>query len=507
MIQLPSIFQDNMILQRNKPIRLWGTTDIAQTISVYINETLMADTPAVTQSFCVELPPMEAAENINLTLQGSAGDTLVLRNVDIGEVWIAGGQSNMEFFLRYDAQGKEAIQKANDPHLRHYTVAQYAFDGEENDGFKDDRFWNKWLSSKPENIQTVSAAGHYFAAKLRKELGVPIGIIGCNWGGTTASAWMEESLLENDPELSVYLDDYHKSIQSQNPSTYIEDDRKQRGFKSRLMDFMNFHIMKGIPVWLQRLWLPIIVKFPSPLPGARNQNRPGGLYYSMVSKIAGYRCRGVIWYQGESDAHHPDIYAKLFSSMISCWRSTWQEELPFLFVQLAPFGHSFGLRGDVYPVLRQQQEYVSKTVSHTWMASIMDVGMAHDIHPKQKKPVGERLALLALGKVYGKDLLCDAPEFARIEKHEDTVTLFFHHTGAGLFVHENDVNALEAFADRLPVSPLRITVRGNRLSLTSDTFFSAKEIEIKLAWCAYCQVNLYNSAGLPAKPFAVKLDV
>lgn len=506
MICLPAIFQDNMILQRNKPIRIWGTTDAAQTLSVYINDNLIADTAAVAGSFRIDLPPMEAAECIELSLRGSTGDILTLHNIDIGEVWIAGGQSNMEFFLRYDAEGKNVLKNANDPHLRHYTVAQYAFDGEECDGFKDDRYWNTWLICKPEEIQNVSAAGHYFAAKLRKELGVPVGIIGCNWGGTTASTWMDESLLELDPDLQIYLDDYKKSIETQNPATYIEDDRKQRSFKSKLLDFMNLHIMKGIPVWLQKLWLPILMKFPSPLPGARNQNRPGGLYHSMLSKITGYTCRGVLWYQGESDAHHADIYAKLFSAMIACWRNDWEEDLPFLFVQLAPFGLSFGLSGDIYPVLRQQQDYVSKTVPNTWMASIMDVGMAHDIHPKKKQPVGERLALLALGKIYSKDILCDAPEFDRIERSENSVTLYFRNTGAGLFVRGDDVKALEAFTDDLPVSPLYISVHGNRITLTSHMFSCAKKIEIRLAYCAYCQVNLYNSAGLPAKPFAIKFD-
>lgn len=198
-----------MVFQRRKNIRIWGETDWEQIMDVYCKEAvLLADQKIPKGSFSITLPPREAEENMTLVIRGSTGDIVSIRNVDIGEVWIAGGQSNMEFFLRYDAEGKETIAKANDDHLRYYNVAQYAFEGEEKDGFKDESRWNAWFPYKLEYIETFSAVGLYFANRLRKSLGVPVGIVGGNWGGTTVSALMDEKLLEADVALSVYTEAY-----------------------------------------------------------------------------------------------------------------------------------------------------------------------------------------------------------------------------------------------------------------------------------------------------------
>lgn len=507
MIKLAVIFQDGMVLQRGKNIRLWGETDREQSVEVYCNEALWLPAQKIPKgSFSLTLPPGEAAENATLVIQGSAGDTVRIRNVDIGEVWIAGGQSNMEFFLRYDTEGKETIAGANDDHLRYYNVAQYAFEGEEKDGFKDESRWNRWFPYKPEYIETFSAVGLYFANCLRKALGVPVGIIGCNWGGTTASAWMDEKLLEADAVLSVYTEEYAEQTRGLDTDAYRESNRIQRGRKSKLVDSILQYMMEGSHKLLLKLLNPLICAFPSPPMGPCNENRPGGLYHSMVSKIVGYACQGVIWYQGESDDMHADLYAKLFSALIGCWRKAWADELPFLFVQLAPFRRWANVTAMHYPTLRQQQETVSKTLPRTWMASIMDLGMEFDIHPKEKRPVGERLALLAMGKIYGRDIPCESPELERGRRLSGEVVLTFKHADGGLALLGDSLSAMEIRADGSLVKDWKAEVSGAEVILKGRALEEAKHIRLQYAWDQYCKVNLYNGAKLPAKPFCVDIE-
>lgn len=507
MIKLATIFQDGMMLQRGKELRIWGETDREQNIEVYCGEECWTGAQKIQAGkFSITLPAREAMENVTVTITGSAGDKLTLFNVDIGEIWIAGGQSNMEFFLRYDAEGKKTIANANDDHLRYYNVAQYAFNGEEKDGFKDESRWNKWFPYKPEYIETFSAVGLYFANQLREKLGVPVGIVGCNWGGTTASTWVDEKLLAEDPELCVYIEDYAEKTKDLDLDAYLESNRVQRGSKSDLVDNIIRYMMEGSHKLLLKLLNPLICSFPAPPMGPCSENRPGGLYQSMVSKIAGFACRGVIWYQGESDDHHADLYAKLFSAMIGCWRRDWKDELPFLFVQLAPFRKWFAVTAMNYPTLRQKQELVSKTVPKTWMASIMDVGMEFDIHPKKKQPVGERLALLARGKIYGEDILCEAPELERAQRLDYSLILTFKHTGDDLMLSGKTLSAMEILADNSLVTDWKAEVSGSTVKLTAKKLKNAKQIQVRYAWDPYCEVNLYNSAKLPAKPFCVDID-
>lgn len=505
MIVLAKIFQDGMMLQRGKPIRIWGETDVAQSVSILLNGVNCCSRNCCVGEFELVLPEQEAAENISVAVIGSSGDEVVLSKVDIGEIWIAGGQSNMEFFLRYDAEGKKTIAEANDDHLRYYNVAQYAFIGEENDGFKDEERWNKWFPYKPEFIETFSAVGLYFARQIRKKLGVPVGVIGCNWGGTTASTWMDKKLLEEDSELRVYISEYEETTKDLNLDVYLENNRKQRSGKSALVDTIMRYLLEGSHQPLLKLLNPIICAFPAAPMGPCNENRPGGLYHSMVSKISGFTCRGVLWYQGESDDAHAELYAKLFAAMIGCWRKDWKEELPFLFVQLAPFRKWLGIRAMNYPVLREQQEQVSKTVPNTWMASIMDVGMEWDIHPKRKRPVGERLALLACGKIYGEDVLCEAPELERAERTSDGLLMIFKNAGEGLRLSGEKLSALEVLADGIPVTNWKAMVSGNTIKLTASKIAAAKTIKICYAWEQYCKVNLYNSESLSAKPYCIEI--
>lgn len=503
MIQLAEIFQSGMVLQRGKPVPLWGESDCAQHVAVFLNQKpLTTFSIAEPGAFRLQLPALEAAEDAELLLDCEDGQRLVLEHVDIGEVWVAGGQSNMEFFLCYDAEAPGVYAGVNDPHLRSYTVAQYAFDEEAQDGFKDARAWNRWLASTAENMPRFSAAAWYFAQKLREALHVPVGIVSCNWGGTTASTWMDEAFLRGDPALGVYLSDFEKATAGQDPAQYRAEDRAYRGRKPVYRDRLLIDKMYG----RNRLWCRLLERYicsgPLQPMGPRNHNAPGRLYQSMFSKICGYACRGVIWYQGESDMHHADLYARLFTALIECWRRDWGEALPFLFVQLAPFDNDCGFVASGFPELRRQQELVEKTVPDTWMASIMDAGMAHDIHPKKKRPVGERLALLARAKVYGEDILAQEPHLRRAECTGDTVRIEFNCAGEGLSLSGGRLRAMELFADGKKIRHWTARPDGDTLYIRAHAFAQASELRLAFAQTPYCCVNLYNSAKLPARPFS-----
>lgn len=508
MIQLANIFQNGMTLQRQKPIKLWGFTDCHQQIKVTLNGAVLLDNTTIQGDFTLTLPAQEAKTDAVLTISGSK-DRVELTNIDIGEVWIAGGQSNMEFLLRYDAEGDDQIAAANDPHFRFFDVGEYSFPEEAKSTKKDNTGWDKWLPFRPKYAEYFSAVGVYFAKQLRQVLDVPVAIVGCNWGGTTASSWTEERYLASDDQLKTYLDDYAEATKDLVIEEYNRQHDEMLAFLATPeMEAVMQQVLKtGIRTWdiLKNLSLYLkIVKNPVPM-GPKNQNAPGCLYRTMVKQIAGFGVRGVIWYQGESDDHKPQIYDKLLSAMIRCWRDTWQDELPFCIVQLAPFGKWMGSNGDAYPCLRQKQEIVSKTISGCYLASIMDSGMKKDIHPKHKRPVGQRLALLALGKIYKKDILCDAPEFQSAEVQDGQLLLKFSNSGSGLTIQGKTLGATQILVNGKQLKHYQARTERDTLYICSNRIRHGSAVEVKFAWTGYCQVNLYNSAKLSAKPFCTSL--
>ncbi|MDR1643169.1 MAG: sialate O-acetylesterase [Clostridiales bacterium] len=504
MLLLNPIFQDSMVLQRGKPIILAGVSSAAQKLSVLIAGREVVQGIEVFNDFAITIPPQEAMFDTELEISGTV-DKISFKNVDIGEVWIAGGQSNMEYSFRKD-EDYEKASEANDRHIRYFEVWKYAFDGEEKDGFKDSSGWGRWMDLRKENSADFSAVGVYFALKAKESLNVPIGVIGCSWGGTTASAWLDRAHLEEVPQLRPYTDEYNENLKKlKSLDKYIDLDFKGRkllasplakkfdlGQKLSLIEKLQFVL--AMPAMLRS----------SRTMGPRNTNRPCGLFETMVSKAQGCTARGVIWYQGESDDNKADIYHFLFSAVIKCWRDGFKDEsLQFLFVQLAPFGKWYGISGKNYPILRREQEWVSKNVPGAYMASIMDSGDALDIHPKRKRPVGERLALLALGKVYGKDILCDPPEFKGGTVSSGQVRLEFANAPGGLVLKGEKLNALEALVDGKPVEHEAV-IDNEAIVLKSKAFTDSSSIEARFAWTGYCEVNLYNASNLSAKPFLWK---
>ncbi len=505
-IQLAEVFQDGMLLQRRKPILIWGEARQTESVQVLWNgmEIYRGDIPA--GQFRISLPALEAFENGKLTIENASGESFTIRNVDIGEVWIAGGQSNMEFALSYDRDADAVIAAANDEHLRYYEVGKFAFAGEREENIKYGAHrWFHWRKFTPEECTHFSAVATYFARELRKELQVPVGILGCNWGGTSASAWMEDALLRQDEVLRVYTDAYDAAVAKLNLEKYIQADRKSRTFmgsEKSVVDsdgVMKKEVKKPVSIFLRPVFKLLLAQQAST--GPHDPNRPGGLYQVMLRQIAGYTASGVIWYQGESDEHHAPLYARLQEAMIRCWRRDWQEELPFLMVQLAPWEEWNTMTGVNYPILREQQQIVEDTVAGVHMASIMDIGSRFDIHPKEKAPVGHRLALLALEHVYQlPQPHSHSPRMVSVTRSGKEISVKFDQvledmgSCAPLF-------CLKQQGKRVPCSA---NVEGNMVRLSCPKL-AAGEAELAFAYEPFLVMPLFNQGGLPARPFAPQM--
>lgn len=508
MIQLADIFKSGMTLQQQKQITIWGRTTSVQKLQLFLDDSLLSQGEFPAGKFQLILPAQKAGENHILKVEGSSGDIILLHDVDIGEVWIAGGQSNMEFPMAYEPHFKNEMKQFKDQHLRFYDVPKYAFDGEETDGLKKSLGYGVWRTCKRTDLKYFSAAGYYFAKQLREKYRIPVAIVGCNWGGTSASTWLDEKLLQEDPALAVYWNEYQEGLKTINLDTYAEENRKARESEtSPVFQWIMRKMVKGKIGPILKAVIGKLASKSAAIIGPHSSNRPGGLYHAMVEKIAGFACRGVIWYQGESDDVKADLYARLFTNVIECWRKAWFEELPFLFVQLAPFGQWLGISGQKYPIIRAQQEQVSKAVANTAIACIMDDGDENDIHPKNKKVVGERLALLARAKVYGENILCESPEAVQANRVDNRIEVRFANYGNGLKLKGNRISALRVVCGDRECKISEIRTETDRLLVYSDSFSQAKEMIIHFADVGYCQVNVFNSVGLPVKPFIMKVEV
>lgn len=498
MLKPAMIFTDKIILQRCKPIPVWGNADPGTEVTVALDSqkvTALADQEG---QWKAELPPREEAVGYTLTI--SAADMeICYRDVCIGEVWLAGGQSNMEYLLGFDVHYEELLTEPEDPLLRFFDYPEVSYEGQLEDyTYTHEGFWR---SATHEDLAYFSAVGYYFARNLRETLDVPVGIVGCNWGGTPACAWMDPEYLVGT-EAEIILKEYAQSAAGVDLEKYQKDFRANpvNDHTNQLGNPLNTKLVKiGMTRQEQKKFMESLPRAPAPV-GPWYERRPGGLYETMLKKVHPYGIRGAIWYQGETNAdYHPETYTTNFSQMIRCWRDLWREDFPFLFVQLAPFGEWFDCSGDAYPIIRSCQAQVAKTVPGTWMASIGDVGMQWDIHPKDKQPVGIRLAMLARHHVYGETLACEAPELLSAVRTGAEIVLTFAHA-EGLKLWGDSLRAMAG-----------VTESGKERELTDAEIREAALIlhccedvrHLKFAWTGYYKVNLYNAAGIPALPFEV----
>lgn len=487
-IKLPTIFQDGMVLQRGKPICVWGEAQIDLPIQIRLGEQ-NAIAPVKDGHWKAFLAPMEAASGLELTVYAGS-ETIHIQDVAVGEVWIAGGQSNMEFLLKHDAQRADAAERLCED-VRCFEVPKISFPGQEA-CFKMSEA-GVWRKANPSDSLLFNAIGYYFANRLHEALGVPVGIINCTWGGTSASCWVSEEYLTG--ELQFYLDkarevqsnmDYQKELPG-----FIE---MQRQILASGVDMGRPNLAPVSPLIDQKTHERLMTMNNWPF----SPFRPCGLHGLMLKTIVPYTLSGVIWYQGESDEYFSEHYEAAMKAVIRCWRDEWKQPLPFIMVQLA----SFEVMAEYldFVTIRKVQEHIARTVPQVYLVTAMDLGMRYDIHPKQKKPVALRLANQALDKVYGMHLLADSPTFQDAQRSPGRILLRMKHTGAGLRLKGERCETFDVLVNgRLLDAEIQIS--GHDIIVSSPAIGDGDEVTVKFCQRPWCILNIYNSSGLPVLPF------
>lgn len=466
-------FTDNAVLQRDMAVRIWGTADAGEKVVVSFADQKKETTADSDGGWSVFLDPMPACgEGKDLVISGK--NTLIFHNVVVGEVWICGGQSNMEMPLNSWGQPRLACTEeeiSGDYSFIRYNRAEHVISDEPRDEFNS----AGWLLCKDGIQKNCTAAGFHFAVRLHKELGCPVGLIDSNWGGSNINSWIPATGWKKVPELIPIRDQYEAELSA---GKKVED------------------------------WA-----------------RQAGMFNAMLNPWVPYTIRGAIWYQGESNAAEQEFYFFKQKAMIEEWRHLWGEgDFPFYWVQLAPFTHP-SIRADVtgdWPGLRDGQTKCLE-LPNTGQAVIIDVGETLDIHPRDKFDVGNRLALWALAGVFGKDVEPQSPTFESVKFENGKAIVKFSHVGSGLMTGVK--NGRESLVETPGTAPLRFAV-GELLPKNNEKdpdklawIFADAEIvgsdtvvvsspyvknpsAVRYAWQMNPEgCNLYSREGLPATPF------
>jgi len=481
-VRLPAVFTDNAVLQRDIPVPVWGWADEGEQVTVKVGDQTKTATPeAKTGKWTVKLDPLPVGGPLTLTVSGK--NTITLKNVLVGEVWICSGQSNMQMSVSGVGGAKDEIAAANYPKIRLISVPQRGT------ATPQDDFKGRWDECSPQTVGGFSAAGYFFGRELFKNLAVPIGLIHCSYGGSSCETWVNRSVLDGEPSFKPMLDRYDRELASYNEATAKANHEKQ------MADWKK-------AVAKAKAAGKVAPKPPrSPSDPHTNNQCPANLYNGMLYPVLPYGIRGAIWYQGETNAGRAYQYRTLFPTLIKSWRAEWQEgEFPFYFVQLANFMAVRPEPSDsAWAELREAQS-LTLQVPATGQAVIIDIGEAGNIHPKNKQDVGKRLALWALAKTYGKDVLYSGPTYKSQEIQGDKIALSFDSIGGGLVAKGGD--QLKGFAiagsdKKFVWADARI--EGDKIIVSSPKVKSPAAV--RYAWADNPECNLYNQADLPASPF------
>lgn len=500
---LAKIFHTGMVLQREMPVCVWGLGEPEEKIQVMIQGKCVETYVKTDYKWSVHIPALEASYCESMIVQGEK-EEIEIKDIAVGEIFVAAGQSNMEFWMRYEKHYQEMLLYCENSHIRFYDMPKLSYAGQEEDF--DYHNVGIWRKASKENLEYFSSAGYYFAKKLEEDLSVPVGIIGCNWGGTKSLAWMKEEHARKIQKEQT--EDFERKLKGQSYEEFC-----QAAGANPANDTGN------------SIWNPfndfILPKTPSEkeicaffgreggLDGnmemAKPQDAPGALYQHMVRQLAPYTIRGVLWYQGESDDEINGTqknYKDALDTIKEDWRDAWDNPaLPFFVVQLPGFYSWFGCTCQGFPTIRECQQKSVDEDSNAYLCSISDAGEKFDIHPKDKTLVGKRLALLAEKYVFGKNIIADPPRLRGARREKCSIVLSFENADGGLVVDGDKMNALEVVTGEEEIN-YTLTVSGERIILKMSQATDRK-ITIKFARDPWYQVNLYNQAGIPAIPFEV----
>lgn len=478
-VSVPNIIGDHMVLQQGVKIPIWGKADPGEVVTVSLEKSTETATADASGSWCVKLPKMKAGGPYEMGISGSK-NSLRIKDILVGEVWMGSGQSNMQMSVSSSNNAEQEIANAKYPNIRLFDVERTVATQPK------DNCNGSWTLCSPESIPSFSAALYFFGRELFTNLNVPMGLIHTSWGGTPAESWTSRPTLEADPNLNVIVQRWDKIVADYPAAKQAYDQALAEWEKAA-----EQAKAEGKPEPQQ----------PNAPQGPDHPWLAAGLYNSMIAPLVPYAVKGSIWYQGESNAGRAYQYRKLFPAMIEDWRKSWgQKSFSFYFVQLANFTDVLPDPGDSDCAELREAQTMTLKLKDTGMATIIDIGEAKDIHPRNKQDVGKRLALNALAKDYGKDVVFSGPMYKSVKFKGNKATLKFKHTDGGLQTKSGE--ALKGFsiagADKKFVWA-NATIEGKKVVVSSPHV--SEPVAVRYAWAHNPICNLYNGAGLPASPF------
>ncbi len=481
-LRVPALFADHMVLQRDVAVPVWGWDAPGRRVTVRAAGQSHEAEAGEDGAWRVELSPMPAGGPIELSIVSDGGESVTVRDALVGDVWLCSGQSNMQWPVSRSNDPQRVAAGADHPRLRLMTVREVS------DGRSPRDVTGRWEPCTPESVRDFSAVGYHFGSGLLDRLDVPIGLIDNALGGTRAEAWTSMSALRAEPELAPLLTKWEAYNQA------WDNDSEHALYERR-----------------RATWLPIYREMRAagqrPPRGPRLDSRrpdsrdhPANLYRGVVAPLTDFPIRGVIWYQGESNANRAVQYRTLFPAMIRDWRQRWDDpDLPFVFVQIAGWGPFVEEPEDHERAELRDAQTAALNLPNTAMVTAVDVGEV-DIHPKDKQTVGERLTLAVRRLVYGDDVVANGPSFAGMRIESDAVRLTFDHVGGGLVVKEGEplVGFAVAEADGNFVwADARI--EGDTVVVRSESV--PEPAAVRYGWAGHPHMSLYNREGWPALPF------
>lgn len=487
-VRLPHVFGSHMVLQRDQPLAVWGWADAGEEVKVALAEQAPVKATAdAAGKWQVTLPKQSAGGPLTLKVAGK--NELVLDDVLVGDVWVCSGQSNMEWVVRNCTNVAPDIAAADLPTIRQLHMPYIPAGSPVAD--RDAR----WEVCSPATVGGFTACGFFMARKLAKDLGVPVGLLHTSWGGTRIEPWCTPASFGEIPELKGI----YNQIAATQPQSPV--------FKAKLGDYL-----KALELWTgkakdaltteQSLDLP--PAFPNEIRPLHTldspMQQPSTLYHGMVHPLVPYNIRGAIWYQGESNHGEGKLYTLKMKALIEGWRKIWhQPDLPFYFVQIAPFNYGAEPPAVLAEFWEAQAEALA--IPNTGMVVTYDIGNYNDIHPRNKQEVGRRLALLALKGTYGKtDTVADGPTFKSLTPEGDKLRVTFDNVGAGLVSRDGKpLSWFEVIGEDTDFEQADAVIDGASVLLSSPKV--PKPLAMRFGWAKNAEPNLSNKDGLPARAF------
>lgn len=467
-----SIFTSGMVLQRNKPIRFWGTANSNEIVEIDFNNQKRSASVNKSGSWEIEFPPLEAGGPYKIKIS-SETKVINLNDVLIGDIWLCSGQSNMEFRLKQSASGADDIKVAKLPEVRLFNMQPVAYTNnvawEKNtlDLINQLQYFTQteWKSTTPEFAKDFSAVAYHFGKTVYEETGVPIGLILNAVGGSPAEAWIDRFTLEHHNQLVGMFRNWSNN-DFINPWC-----RERAGQNSELSD--------------------------NPL--QRHPYHPSYLYEAGIQNITRLNISGVIWYQGESNEQNVQLHEVIFPTLVESWRSAWNDDFPFYYVQLS----SMALGRETWGHFRDSQRRLMYEIPNSGMSVSSDLGDSTDVHPREKKQIGERLARWALNKTYGfSDITPSGPLFHDFFVEDETAYISFEFAEGLMSSDGKPLRSFEVAEFSGLFFPATAEIEENVIKVKSTRVKTPKYV--RYGWSSYSDGNLINSEGLPASTFSTQ---